>query len=337
MIIAEYIKIVLIVFILLCGHAIMFGQGRQVTLGDVHRSLEGSSTKHARGMSDVFFPTHEDECSRELVTIGLNGWGRVSGMNAFGDLEKAQRLRYEGTARYTVVGAFVFFERPSVVGDGSIHCKVYSVGSDAAPFAIKGFSKSVRVSQIAVADSLPTPTYFAFDGGVDVILEEPAFFLSVDLANLYQTRDTVVVLQTNPECGLGSDTWDLFADGSTWAPISSSNSWEMNADYAINAVVDFDEPTNTQDYFSIGGLQLFPAYPTPSATEVRFNFSLDRPSSVEVRIFDVEGVQVDHLAPVPFGQGRNQINYQNQHLPAGTYIYQLKSENGAISSRFVKV
>jgi hypothetical protein len=38
-------------------------------------------------LETVYYPTFGDECARDLVTIGIEmGWGRVSGMNFFGDL-----------------------------------------------------------------------------------------------------------------------------------------------------------------------------------------------------------------------------------------------------------
>jgi len=70
---------------------------------------------------EVFFPTFGDECTFDLVTVGIrNQWGRVSGMNGLGDREKAQLLTFEGSEAYRVVGAMVWFERPAIVGDGTL-------------------------------------------------------------------------------------------------------------------------------------------------------------------------------------------------------------------------
>ena len=157
------------------------------------------STDSRMVLETVNFPTFGDECALEMVTVGLNtGWGRISGMNVFGDREKAQRLKFTGSDSYLVIGVFVFFEKPAVVGDGTINCKIYSVNPDTgAPLAIKGFSNSVKVSEVIAPDSLARATPFTFDAGVEVLLNEPLFFASIDFSNLYNSEDT---LGDSPDC-----------------------------------------------------------------------------------------------------------------------------------------
>ncbi|MCB0689627.1 MAG: T9SS type A sorting domain-containing protein [Saprospiraceae bacterium] len=299
-------------------------------------SLPSLMHNDARNVLDtVFYPVHGDECTLEIVTIGIQGWGRISGMNFFGDLEKAQRLQFDGSDNFTVVGALVFFEKPGIVGDGSVNCKVYSVDpTSGAPQAIKGFSNAVKMTEIMVPDSVPVPTYFSFEQGVDVNLSEPEFFVSVDFSKLYATRDTLVILQTIPECGDGGNTWELHNDGISWFPISSSFSWEINADFLINAVVDFNDPTSTSDYVSAGNLKIYPAYPNPVKSEVNLKFTINELSKVEVQVFDAAGSLIEEKSMGMMPQGDHELILNTSNYSNGTYLYRIKTTYASLVSRF---
>ena len=287
-------------------------------------------------LETVHFPTFGDECALELVTVGIgNGWGRISGMNVFGDREKAQRLEFNGSESYLVVGAFVFFERPAIVGDGTINCKIYSINpNNGGPLAIKGFSNSVKVSEVIPPDSLARATPFSFEAGVEVQLNEPLFFASIDFSNLYNAEDTLVILQTIPECGDGGDTWELFADGTTWTPISSSDSWEMNADFTISAVVDFNDPTSVDSYIAKSGLRIHPVYPNPVSGEVNLSYTIDESIQVLVQIFDQQGVEIKRLEPGLQQRGRHRLSVGTNQFSAGQYYYRITGGHNSITSRF---
>ena len=287
-------------------------------------------------LETVNFPTFGDECASELVTVGLtNGWGRISGMNVFRDREKAQRLKFEGSDSYLVVGTLVFFEKPAIVGDGTINCKIYNVNPDnGAPFAIKGFSNSVKVSEVIPPDTTARATPFSFDAGVEVQLNEPMFFASIDFTNLYGTEDTLVILQTIPECGDGGDTWELFADGTTWTPISSSDSWEMNADFSISAVVDFNDPTGLDSYIAGRGLKIHPVFPNPASEEVILSYTIDQNIDVMVQIYDQQGLEIERLEPGLQTTGWHHLRVIVDHWPKGQYYYRISAGKAAIISRF---
>ena len=105
-----------------------------------------------------------------------------------------------------------------------------------------------------------------------------------------------MILQTVPECGDGGDTWELFADGTSWTPISSSDSWEMNADFLISAVVDFNDPTSLDSYIAEDGLKIHPVYPNPASGEVNLSYTIDQNKpSIVVLIYDQQGVQISRI------------------------------------------
>lgn len=109
----------------------------------------------------VLYPIFGDECALEAVTVGIQGWGRISGMNVFGDLEKAQRLEFNGSENFTVVGALVYFEKPAIVGNSAVNCKIYSEHpTTGAPFATKGFSNAVKMSEILFDEETPVLLLF---------------------------------------------------------------------------------------------------------------------------------------------------------------------------------
>ena len=76
----------------------------------------------------VEYPSSSDDCS---LTVGVSPltpiqrWGFLEGTNEFGDLEKAQRLTFTGSAEYEVIGVIAFFEMPSIVGNGMIRAIIY--------------------------------------------------------------------------------------------------------------------------------------------------------------------------------------------------------------------
>ena len=81
---------------------------------------------HRQVLETVHYPTFGDECAREVCHRWCCWMGPCFWMNFLGDLEKAQRLEFNGSDQFVIVGAMVYFERTRTVGDGVINCKVYS-------------------------------------------------------------------------------------------------------------------------------------------------------------------------------------------------------------------
>ncbi len=298
---------------------------------------------HSRNINDtVYFPTFDDECALDWVTIGgCPGWGRVSGMNSFGDLEKAQRLTFEGSAKYRVVGAIFYFERPAIVGGGTINAKAYEINPvTRGPGRLIGFSRSLAVTNVIAPDTaagqpIALPTYVAFDDGVPVMVDSRQFYLSCDFSNLYATFDTLVLLQTEWECGDGGDSWELWADGFSWVSISSIDSWTANADFAMAAVVEFDVMTSSDDFLAANGLEIFPVLPNPVSGVAIVRFGLERPGALWVDVFDVNGrqVMVRQMGHMP--AGRHEALLDLSVLMPGTYICVVRNQAARLATRLV--
>ncbi len=312
-----------------------FGQSRRS--GEVTSEYINKDVRHGRqAMEEVYYPTFGDECTLELITVGAGDtWGRISGMNGFGDLEKAQRLEFNASDNFQVVGALMFFERPAIVGNGVVNVKVYTVDDDTkGPGVLRGFSDGLRMSEVAVPDSVAVPTIFTFENGVEVNLDHPQFFVSCNFDNLYDSRDTLVLLQTVEGCGDGSNTWELFADGTTWTSIIADGTWEMNADFVIGAIVDF-ETTSTEPFITSGNLQVHPPFPNPAVEEVFLNYTLLEPGMTSIDLYDISGQLLKRTEKQWNDAGRHQYRMDIQELSSGSYVYRIVTEEGSLTSRFI--
>ncbi len=286
----------------------------------------------------VYFPSFGDECAFDLVTLAVdNQWGRVSGMNGFGDREKAQTLTFTGSENYRVVGAMVWFERPAIDGNGTVILKVYEPSeTDGRPERLLGQSDALQVSEVVVSDSTPQPTIFTFDQSAPVLVSSPNFILSCDFFNLYQTFDTLVLLQTISECGDGADTWELLADGQIWLNIASEFSWQLNADWVMAAVVDFDDPTSDLAFIQQDRLKIFPPTPSPAADQITFRFEQSTPALARLEIYDQSGQIVNHASWGVIPAGKFERTIQITDLATGVYYYRIISGSTALNSIFSK-
>ena len=174
---------------------------------------------------------------------------------------------------------------------------------------------------------------FTFKSGVEVNLDEPRFYVSCDFSSLYSTRDTVVMLQTRPECGDGGNTWELFNDGITWFPISTS--WEINADWLMGAIVEFDDATSADDFISRGGIELHPPAPNPATDMITLPISLERARHIHLEIFDPEGKVIYRQQSGLLPAGYQNLEVRTVGWPQGYYYYRVSADSDFITSRFI--
>lgn len=213
------------------------------------KELSSSNLQFRMEKDTLFPPSFAEDCSNSLFDFRItDSWGRVSGMNEFLDLQKAQRFNYDGADAYTVNEVGVWFSLASIVGDGEIKVNIYDISTGGAPGALLGSSEPLKVSELIVpAENDPlVPTSFTFS--TPPLVAGNQFFVSVDFTALYATQDTVAIFNTNDGCGDGTSTWELFGDGTTWGTFVDS--WELNADLAVLAIVEAQEdivlePTDT--------------------------------------------------------------------------------------------
>ena len=66
-------------------------------------------------------------------------------------------------------------------------------------------------------------------------------------------------------------------------------------------------------------------YPNPFNPETTITFDVPETRSVELAVFDVQGRRVALLVDEVFSVGQHTIPWQADHLPSGTYFYQLRA------------
>jgi len=306
-----------------------------------HREVSGFSLPTAdiqlRAETDtLLFPAAVEDCSNSVTSFTLSGgWGFVGGTNFYGDLEKAQRLIYTANSPYRVTEVWSFFADAVAVGDGTSRIKVYAVNATTGgPGDLLGTSNALKTSALATDPEGVPVTIFPFSMPVTVTDDE--FFVSLDLTDLYAAEDTVGIFSTNDNCGSGVDSWELFGDGETWVPINDDASWQLEANWVMGAVVEFDESTGVNDPFvARNGLRLFPATPNPTNHWVNLPYQLESTSTVEVEVYSADGklLQRIHKGEQLSGQYAERLDVQA--LPNGTYVYGIVTNESRIMSRFV--
>ena len=77
-------------------------------------------------------------------------------------------------------------------------------------------------------------------------------------------------------------------------------------------------------------------YPNPVNDKVTFEFSLNKPSTIKVNVFDITGRMVKYYDLGIQNAGNNKSNLNLSELSAGTYILQLQTKEGSFSKKFIK-
>ncbi len=331
-------------FILLLTTTISFGQTKKMNSEPLPTkrtsNLRQAPNTNARSaVPELVIPTIFQDtagCGNTLVTFITNedNWGFVSGMNGFGDAEKAQLFNYDGTD-YEVLAIDVFFDAYSVVGDGDVFVKIYEVDeTTSGPGALVGTSNPLKMSELQIDSLSFVPTEFTFSDNPKVTGNQ--FFASVDLSNLYSTRDTLSIGMTNDDCGIAGETWELFGDGETWASYASEASWNIQSNLFMFAVVDQNPLAATKDLL-VGNqrIQLHDAFPNPASEELIIDFEMDMKAEVRIEIYALDGQLVQQIDKKELIAGKYQERISIAPLPVGTYFYGITTDKGRLMNKFV--
>lgn len=331
-------------FLLLSMTALVsFGQTKKINpepiqTKSIKNLRQGQNTNARSAVPELIVPTIFQDtmgCGNRFVTFitAEDNWGFVSGTNGFMDLEKAQLFNYDRND-YQILELDIFFDVVSVVGDGDIFAKIYEVDANTSgPGELVGTSDAVKVSEVAV-DSLLVPTVFTFSEIPQVAGNQ--FFVSVDISNLYETRDTLSVAMTDADCGIAGETWELFSDGQTWASYAEEGSWEIQSNLLMVAVVEPDAVAATKDLL-VGNqrIRLHDAYPNPAKDEIMIDFEIDRKATVSIEIYSIDGQLVRQIHQKDLPAGKYQERISTSELAAGTYLYGITTDKGRLMNKFV--
>lgn len=285
---------------------------------------------------DTLFPTIvvTDDCSQAVFDWETDGgWGFVGGMNNFEDLEKAQLINYEDADNnYIVTEAFVFFGTADAVGNGELSVKIYeSTGS--GPGDLVGTSDPLNVADLVVDTQFALPTQFIFSTPAQVTTND--FFVSVDFSNLYNSQDTVSVLMTDSDCGIVNEAWELFGDGLTWLSISDANSWEIDANFYMAAIVESDGLSGTKELVAGNQrIRLHDAFPNPTNGQLTISYDLERSAAIQIEIYNLTGQLLQQIDKNTLPAGQYQERISTNELPSGTYFYGIRTDSGRLMQKF---
>lgn len=76
--------------------------------------------------------------------------------------------------------------------------------------------------------------------------------------------------------------------------------------------------------------------PNPFANITSLNFSMKETGNIAITILNTNGIIVDEVFNGTMGAGEHSVTYENQELPAGIYLCQLKTDNYTITKKIVK-
>ena len=233
-------------------------------------------------LDTVLGSAFSESCGNSVTAVNSSGWGFISGMNDYGDLEKAQRLTI-GPGTFNVQEVWGFFAYAAQVNNGALRAKVYSSTPNGSPATLIATSTDIAVSDID--DSGIVPTVFTFPSPVTVT--GPEIFVSIDFSDLYATEDTVGLWMSQDGCGDGSDAYELWEDGISWYPFDDPSSWGAETNLLIGAVIDSDV-SSTFSPLSMNGLQVYPAAPNPATDDIRISYYLADASKVQIQVYGVD-------------------------------------------------
>lgn len=294
-------------------------------------------TLESRNVVDTLVPdAFNDVCGDvQVLYQPVDDWGFIGGTNFFGDKEKAQLIENTTNTSITIKEAWALFGYVSSVGNGNVRMKIYRVDPDGGPGSMRAQTNDVRVENIEINDTAVVATPFFFPVTVD--LDEPSFYLSLDISGLYNTFDTVAVFSTELGCGSGREAYDLWQNDQ-WFPVVES--WgglqDFDINYSLLAIVEFDDPNSVNDpYFQQGLLRLYPAAPNPAREQVRLNYELEEPGPVQIEIYSSDGRRLQLLELGHQGAGRHRREINTGHLPAGSYVYTILTDRARVASRFI--
>jgi hypothetical protein len=330
-------RIQLLTLMMLCATISLQAQSREVTAPQRRAkfTLPKSDIQLRQSQDTIFYPAASEDCGNFVFIYPAGDeWGYVGGTNGYGDIEKAQKLTYTANTPYTIKEVWGYFSNATAVGNGLLRMKVYTVDAlTGAPDSLLGQSDSLRTSNLKT-DSVQVPaTVFRFSR--PVVVRDTAFFVSADISALYTARDTVALFMTEADCGDGADAWERFSD-STWVAIDSTVSWEIESNWVVAAVVEFNPTTGINDPFVANqGLRLFPAAPNPTSDWIELPYEIENASRITIEVYSADGKVLRRLNRGQQASGLYKERLNVNDLAPGTYVYGIITDETRMMSRFV--
>lgn len=84
------------------------------------------------------------------------------------------------------------------------------------------------------------------------------------------------------------------------------------------------------------GLHLDPAFPNPMRHFTQIPFQLAQKNRVQLQILSMDGRLIETLMDEVLPAGEHNVKWENDDMPAGTYLYRLRVEEGMVTRRLMK-
>lgn len=105
----------------------------------------------------------------------------------------------------------------------------------------------------------------------------------------------------------------------------------INLDPIIMPVVE-TTTTGVDEAVTLNGLSLKGAYPSPASEKTSVRFNLDKPSFVEISVVDMTGKSVLSVRHNNLAAGEHAVELNVADLPAGSYLYTVRTSSSALAS-----
>jgi hypothetical protein len=206
--------------------------------------------------------------------------------------------------------------------------------------AMSAYSSAITATTVAqgyVSYSFATPVAVAANAN---------FFTSVTVPAFGGTdKDTMAVLTTTGGCSSNSTdslswlqtTYVIPTAGTQvqWTPVKRLFGSANNLDLMIFPVIDITSTAGINNYVSHAGLSIYPASPNPANTNININFSVEKPSAVEIQVYDITGKIVKTVKNNDLVVGKNAISIDVTNLEAGSYMYCINANGNRMFSKFI--
>lgn len=209
---------------------------------------------------------------------------------------------------------------------------------------------SVMASAQYPLDSLDIPTGVASQGTVRVLVIQSGsvsdtFFVGYGINYKFNALAGDTIGLTSTDLGIrnnkayyvsGSDTiitsqnMVQYEDG-TWHDIAYEENKLVNLSFA--PVVDVKWTSTGVNSFSKNGVKFFGHYPNPANDVMNIKLALEAQSKVGINIMDMSGRVIKTIREDVLTSGKHIIPVSIQDLPAGNYIYTIKTNKGTIGSK----
>jgi hypothetical protein len=215
-----------------------------------------------------------------------------------------------------------------------IRMEVYTTGPDSMPATLIGFTNASLAFVDTATSGINFTTMsnlarFQIGAGSNQLTGDFAVALNYEGIN-----DTIGIVSTVSGAGMNEGRTKQYLGanlGNIW--LKANQIWTgLDADVVFipvtTCVVSTEHPAFENQYFRVS-----PAYPNPAMNEVRIDIELEKPTQLQVILWDVTG-------RVLYDSGRNAAAAGNQDvildvsdIPAGSYYYTVRTSETHVTSK----